>query len=404
MSLAYDAPVFETFFRRRSKRFPLGAEIKTGPFKYKSEKSPVPLNKLETAMLCFVGAGINGLILDEQRRWKAALYYTGRTISTPCSSHTCHLFFLNDGVFYYDIRKIPTFREHVRIATLEDRTKILEDYRKAIVKLPLKREDLMPDASLLRDNRWFMNKPGTTVFIPVVDFTAEYINFMFTQLNKVFWDEEKDQPAGVKKWIDKGLLRGPKVPISLIETLLNDVIVFEAAMCVQNILLAATAMGLGGVCVGGYTPLIVMGGTPLAKGLGFRFKETKTGVLNPVGIPDTLEGFIPPFMDVDVAVDKVVETKFGAEGSYTIDRKVGPYMKTLEKFSDDAIECVKDYFKYLLKTYGRYPKYYDSFKIPSAAQIHHIDIDFYDKYFPKECITEAERAHMMVWHPETIEK
>jgi hypothetical protein len=30
--------------------------------------------------------------------------------------------------------------------------------------------------------------------------------------------------------------------------------------------------------------------------------------------------------------------------------------------------------------------------------VHHLDIDFYEKYFPSEVITEAQRNHMAEWH------
>jgi hypothetical protein len=35
--------------------------------------------------------------------------------------------------------------------------------------------------------------------------------------------------------------------------------------------------------------------------------------------------------------------------------------------------------------------------IPILAQIHHLDIGYYDKYFP-EYLDEADRAHMLLWH------
>jgi len=36
--------------------------------------------------------------------------------------------------------------------------------------------------------------------------------------------------------------------------------------------------------------------------------------------------------------------------------------------------------------------------IPMWLQAHHLDIDFYDKFFPPEVIAEAQRNHMAEWH------
>jgi len=48
---AWDYPLFDAIMGRRARRFGLGMEMSNGPFCYKSDKDPVPLNELETAML-----------------------------------------------------------------------------------------------------------------------------------------------------------------------------------------------------------------------------------------------------------------------------------------------------------------------------------------------------------------
>src|SRR5262249_6724802 len=48
---AWNFPLFEAIVGRRSRRFGLGMELSHGPFTYKSDKDPVPLDEAETAML-----------------------------------------------------------------------------------------------------------------------------------------------------------------------------------------------------------------------------------------------------------------------------------------------------------------------------------------------------------------
>jgi len=48
---AWNFPLFEAIVGRRSRRFGFGMELSHGPFSYKSDKEPVPLDEAETAML-----------------------------------------------------------------------------------------------------------------------------------------------------------------------------------------------------------------------------------------------------------------------------------------------------------------------------------------------------------------
>jgi len=48
---AWNYPLFDAIFNRRSRRMALGAEIPGGATKYKSDKPPLPLDEIEEAML-----------------------------------------------------------------------------------------------------------------------------------------------------------------------------------------------------------------------------------------------------------------------------------------------------------------------------------------------------------------
>jgi hypothetical protein len=37
-------------------------------------------------------------------------------------------------------------------------------------------------------------------------------------------------------------------------------------------------------------------------------------------------------------------------------------------------------------------------QVPVWLQVHHLDLEFYDKLYPKNMVTEQQRQHMKVWH------
>src|SRR3954452_24415852 len=62
-TLAY--PLLEALANRRSRRFSLGATLPGGALAYQSQEAPVPLSKLEEAMLAFAAVGLTSLCLGE---------------------------------------------------------------------------------------------------------------------------------------------------------------------------------------------------------------------------------------------------------------------------------------------------------------------------------------------------
>jgi len=401
LSVEFDAPLLDTMFRRRTRRFPLGGEmpVKRAGLGYRSPEAPIPLNEVELAILCFSGAGVTGVTTEEIRHLLGHLTVVGRTAASPCASLTLHLFYTNDdGVFYYksglsdDI--IP--REKVRIASKADRVKILQDYRVNLVRLRDGRLQVPREAigSAFVD---MVNKPGTTVFMPVADTTREYINMLLTgiaQFRWRMWDEVADRPAGVERWIRRGLLNGEKMTIFNYDAMLPWLCNLEAGMALQNMMLTAHAMGLGAFVMHtiDFKTLIDL--------MGFRIEEVKgegfpQATPNPVGIDGVIEGFCPPYRDVEEAVDEIVEMKWGSKGIY------GPkgYNLPIPKEYGELVDAVKAYLRYVYDNYGRLPKYCNAMYFPALLQVHHIDLGYYSKYFP-EYLSEADIRHVEVWHPE----
>ena len=89
---AWNYPLFDAIFNRRSRRFALGAEIPGGPTKHKSDKPPLPLDEIEEAMLVWAGTGISGMNLSDlpyayadgkSASGNTMIQFTGRTWASP---------------------------------------------------------------------------------------------------------------------------------------------------------------------------------------------------------------------------------------------------------------------------------------------------------------------------------
>jgi hypothetical protein len=404
-------PILEAIARRRSRRFPLGCTLPEGAMQYASKQPAVALNDIETAILCWSGAGITGSItgdLSTKIGGSAFGTWLGRATPYPSNVHNAKLFFTNDsGTFVYDPKKAT---KPVEIDTEADREKIMTYYKEDCIKVLDERVEFVPRA-LLGVMHWNTNQPGTTVFIPIIDQSEEYINFLLAIFEvegygyKVF-DDMKGQSAGLQQWIDAGKLKGPQVPLASFENSLMLSDLAPAYLILENIHLVAEAMGLGGVMFGGYTGQIMLGITPMSKGLGFRAQIGKDGRPNPVGLDKIFEAYCPPYYkDMNEAVDAFVEKKFGGGGSHTAEYKGTTSFKDWKTIQSDfnipsktSIDQVKTICTYVFETYGRFPATTDTKSLPVWLQVHHLDLDFYDKNFAKGIVTKVQRQHMQLWH------
>jgi hypothetical protein len=124
----------------------------------------------------------------------------------------------------------------------------------AKVKILDRRLDVTEDSrdfpAYLDSNRFLSNLPGTTILLPVVDLSHQYINglmYLLTQPEgarpSIVDDRNFYRSAGVKRWVMSGFLNDDlKVPLGLIGTLRTQI---EADLLVQNLFLVAESMGLG---------------------------------------------------------------------------------------------------------------------------------------------------------------
>ena len=408
----FKSPLMGAIAQRRTRRFPLGCTIPDRELSYVSDKPPVPLNELELALLCWAGNGITGTITGDLPLSGGNLFasWLGRATPYACNVQNVRLFFTHDqGTFIYHPE---TATKTVEIESEEDCDRILAAYQQGCRKVIDERAEFAPK-SLLRSMHWNTNQPGTTVFIPVVDQTMEYIDFLlglfdYEGYGYRLFDDRAGKWAGLGEWIDAEKLKGPRVDLSSFEQTLLTLNLAPAYMMLENIHLLAEAMGLGSVVFGGYTGTVMLGMTPMSKGLGFNAITDKAGKTNPVGLDGVFEAFCPPYYrDMDEAVDAFVEMKFGSGGLFSTDYQGKVPFKEWPKIqpkyhhpSQKSIDQVKAICRHVYETYGRFPATFDTKVIPIWLQVHHLELDFYQAHYPPEMVTEAQRRHMALWHKE----
>ncbi len=433
-----DYPLLKTILERRSRRFGLGFEIPNGAFQYRSEKAPVPLTPLEEAILAFAAVGVTGLnLLDWQYQdvtGNTMINFTGRAFPSACAAYGTELIYTNDeGVYWVRGDQIQAGD---LTAGGDARSRILAAFDRCRVKLRDGRLDIKRGLpAMLPFNAWDTNRPGSTYFIPVTDITLEYINFLFSMLDEewgfyIIDDHFGNAPCGLKRHARShgGHLRDdlPEriLPLTGYELFISTNILMETPIALHNIMLTEQAMGLGGWThnCGGY--MFWYGVDPaVCQGLGFEFShETrwweKLGGfigevadaprmlprLNPVALGDHLKAYCPPnFKNMEEAVMAVYNRKFGPGGEYAkpaselvwkdrteIDKVKPPSPKTLA--------AVIDFCNYVYETYGRFPALVDAFMTQLVHQTHHLDLDFYDRYYKPGAYTDAHKRHMADWH------
>jgi hypothetical protein len=432
----FQFPLLEAVFGRRSRRFGLGMEIKEGPNVFKSPHDPVPLSELEEAVLVTVGTGISGMNLsdmphtprpekaDDINEWdgmcNTMMEHVGRTWASPCGNHGTELFYTNDeGVYLFKLREKQSSRMR-EFETVEDREKLLTFFCENRLKLRDGRLDLpRNNAAYMSFNLWDSNMPGTTVFMPVTDITEEYINGIMLIVdmgNCLIDDFHGGRPCGNERWIKEGYISMEKaVPLSWHQNLLTLATCVEVGFIAQNMMLAMQAMGLGGWTYGCATPFVVMGGTPFAEGLGFRFESNAKDpnqIPQPVGLDGLFESFRPPYYkSMREAVDAVVAKKFGPNGTFNPDSdKPAPYLQRADflrqvpRTPEKTIECTKDICMYIWETFGRFPAYVDPMMMYAWIQAQHIELEFYDKYYRPGAYLATHQTHMQRWHKAAAHK
>ena len=423
-------PTLEAIFTRRARRFALGAQI-TGPLDYRSDAEPVPLAYEEEAILVAAATGRTGVVLEEWPFTTAEgtttsadkLHsFSGRAYPSPVAIHGTELFWTNDdGLFVLPLRDEKP-KAYVENQTVEEQHAL---YRKAI-RLQKGRLDIpRRRPNLFKFNEWIVNTEGSTVFIPISDVTRQCINAMllyFDRPHGYYVVDKRLRKDPLKKFVKSGLL-DPTHPVDLADFerwQMVDMNGVEQGLVVQNLMLATQALGLGGHPFSGGKGRVTMlgeaewhaiGGEGPCGCLGFELHRVPDGApagageVLPVGLPGVFEGCCPPFHEsMDAAVDYVVDLRWGKHGIFSAPEKQQiPWLspdiaRAVPPPSEEAIEATKTLCRYIWDTYGRFPATIDPFVTTVWYQACHLDIGFYDRYYPREAVPDHIRSHMHDWH------
>jgi hypothetical protein len=103
------------------------------------------------------------------------------------------------------------------------------------------------------------------------------------------------------------------------------------------------------------------------------------------------------------AVEALAERKFGPGGPHN-EGTSGPWSESAavrgaaERFTDQFKACVALQAQYVLETFGKFPGTVPSIFLLNYVQAHHLDLDFYDRFFKPGAYLRAHAEHMDRWH------
>jgi hypothetical protein len=442
-SLVAGYPLLDALRYRRSRRFGVGMEMKSGPLAFRSTAAPLRLSEDEEALLAFAACGVTGpalgdLVYSEGGGGTILAGILGRTVASGDAIQTVSVFVINEDATYLLKRSRDFARADLAEAVALSRGgRYTELYRKS--RMLVKEGGASPPLDLfynLNVNRWSLYDPASTYFLPVNELTLLYINGVLEILsehNGSFIVDERAgfQPAGLKRfaksrggWLPDDPKAQRSLTIQQLETLVTEFVTIEQGMVMQNLGLMTQALGLGGFPHWAAHPwgwlealgfrMQPMAGTAylgvgrlmagLARLLG-KDTEVRLGLGLEVDGAPLLVPFCPPFQpSMAAAVRAVVELKYGAAGVYGGGAAQGAWREperiaqAAEKPSEGAIEATIAFCEYVYRRYGRFPAYQPPFRTVIGFQASHVDTEFYDRFYGPEALTETQRRHMEVWH------
>ncbi len=441
--------LLSSIWSRRTHRVSRGSSVEAGSLSWESTAPRTPLSELEEAVLISL-TGCTGLTMPDRPladprtgepiMAKPNLSMPGRAAGSPDNAQGTHFFLINDTGTYF-LRKLDPPADGPG-SVVDERT-LLARAAEAKVQLLDHRIDVLDGnrdfPAYLDSNRFLSNLPGTTVLLPVVDLSRQYINGLMYLLTQpegarptIVDDRNFYRVAGVKKWVDSGFLnKDLKLPLGTLWAMRTQI---EADLLLQNLMLTADAMGLGAWIHATIAPPVLLG-DPKFRGrygpmLGF---DWSTPPWKPVDLlrwhvplpryadlrattvglrhrgEHLIKAMCPPNYDsMAAAVDAVVADKFGPGGVYRDEALFArifrgefgsAYLAEASDYSADVIACTRDICTYIYETHGRFPAHCDTIHVPGVwLQTHHLEDGYYERYF-RHGLSEAHLQHDQRWHP-----
>lgn len=442
-------PLLEALLERRSRRFGHGMNLNGGPLAYDSGLAPQPLTLEEEAALAFAGCGITGYTLadlpyDSGEAHEAGggniiINLVGRTVASGDAVHAVALFVINDeGAWMLKRPQDYPRTEIAELARAAREHEVVELYEKGRVRIADGRPDVPRELPFVMPfNKWAANLPGTTYFLPVNEFSAFYINVLLSAFSEEFGyflvdERNRFRPAGIARFARSrgGHLRddpreGRFTTVSFLETWLYEFAAIEQGEILQNLALMTEALGLGGFPHFAAHPFIWF------QTLGFRMQEIpfsrtigagtvtrrllralgkELPIPTAVGLERAGEVLIKPFCppyyrDMEEAVLAFVDNKYaqgtGAfrDGGAATSWQDGSAIQAgIPPYSDHAVAATIAYCEYVYERYGRFPANSGPFRTVLAHQAHHLDPDFYDRFYRPGALSETQRQHRHAVH------
>jgi hypothetical protein len=414
-------PLLEALHGRRSRRFALGDEIPDGPLAYKSRHDAMPLSELERMLVLSAMGGTTGWHYSITRHERYAPHMSnysagaaGRTFPSAAGFHTAELFFTDDsGTYFFPTRDAGALVD----PAVEDLTPALmvERHRDRIRKLSDGRLYLPAQEPYMEGhNTWCVNVPGSLLVIPVADLAQHGLAiFCFLVQNGIsLYDDINDRRIpGIEEFGDLVDLEEP-MPLTFFDQYtISEAVAELATSCYAGVLMLQ-AMGLGGWMFDGIDRFTVLGasGDPEVPGLGFRYDEDERWPLpNPTGLEGVFEAYCPPhYRDMAAAVEAFAERKFGAGGPYNRETpgawSDSPGVRGSAQVHDERFKaCITTQAQYVFDTFGKFPATVSSLMILNYVQAHHLDVEFYDRFFKPGAYLRTHAEHMKRWHDRSLE-
>ncbi|HEX2967085.1 MAG TPA: hypothetical protein VHO84_14960, partial [Syntrophorhabdaceae bacterium] len=410
-------PLMEALLGRRSRRFFQGAEIPDGVFAYTSAHNPLPLTEFEKLLIV---AACGGNTSWHNMIYRAARYAPhlsnyagsagGRVFPSGAGFHTSQTFFTDDeGVYLLDMRDSPAFADRTKDGSLNPEM-FIENVRSRIRKLQDSRIQFPSEVPYTEaHNTWVFNKPSTLLLIPVGDLSQHVllnICYMLQNGLVLYDDINKRSIPGMDIFADIVDMNNVW-PITYVEQWsLSELTVELGTSCYAGTLMLQ-AMGLGGWMFNGVDPFAMLGasGNPYVKGLRFRYDtDERWPYPNPTGLEGVMEGYCPPhFPDMRAAVEALCERKFGPGGPFHPDT-AGPWkdnrkVRSAAQVHDEQFrECVSLQAQYIYNTFGKFPGTVPSIFLIMYLQAHHLDLEFYDRFYNPGAYLKTHETHMAKWH------
>ncbi len=428
-------PLLNALKERRSRRFCLGMSL-DGPLAYSSRFEPRALSETEEALMAFAACGVTGCALADLSyapggggNIMAGLI--GRTIASGDGIQTVSLVVTNDsGTYLYRRPQDLPARDLAALASSAANDDFLKAAAQMRVRLSEGRTRTQSEPIFnINANRWSVHAPGTSYYLPVNELTFMYINGLLEILNEntgVYVLDERAgfRPAGLAAFArsNGGHLaddpaEGKVATIALIERLVTEFVTIEQGMMLQNLGLMAQALGLGGFPnfanhdFAWFEPLgFTLERMPASKFLGVRGLSAlamkllgRDGEIPvPIGLELNgellLKAYSPPyFPSMRAAVEAVVAHKFGRQGVFRSGEGPQPWKdnatpQSVGAVSEKAIAATTAYCEYIWNRYGRFPALMAPFRTVLGFQAGHLDLEFYEKFYPPGAISEPQRA------------